>query len=157
MDWLGSGIYFWEADPDRALEWAKSQTGKRKIANPAVIGAVIDLRNCLNLTNIRDLELVRDAFTRYKLEQDLSGLPMPDNKNSKNDIHADLLLRYLDCAVINHLHHMTDIIGGEKFDTVRGMFTEGGPLFEGAGLQMKTHSQIAVRDTGCIKGYFTPR
>ncbi len=21
-DWLGSGIYFWEADPRRALEWA---------------------------------------------------------------------------------------------------------------------------------------
>ena len=22
-DWLGNGIYFWEADPQRALEWAE--------------------------------------------------------------------------------------------------------------------------------------
>lgn len=157
MDWLGGGIYFWEADPDRALQWATSQTGKRKITNPAVVGAVIDLRNCLDLTNVQDLDLVRTVFEIYSAELDLSGLPLPENINSKNDVNADLLLRYLDCAVINHLHHMTATSDGGKFDTVRGMFNEGGPLFEGAGLQMKTHSQIAVRKTECIKGYFIPR
>jgi hypothetical protein len=27
-DWLGSGIYFWEANPDRALEWAKEHANR---------------------------------------------------------------------------------------------------------------------------------
>ena len=27
-DWLGSGIYFWEEAPHRALEWAQKKFGK---------------------------------------------------------------------------------------------------------------------------------
>jgi hypothetical protein len=45
----------------------------------------------------------------------------------------------------------------EPFDTVRGMFTEGGDLYDGAGFQQKTHSQISVINPECIKGYFIPR
>jgi hypothetical protein len=47
-DWLGSGIYFWEANPNRALDWAH-ELGKRKrrkgsgTFRPFVVGAVIDL------------------------------------------------------------------------------------------------------------------
>ncbi len=46
-DWLGSGVYFWETNPDRALEWAK-QCADRILQNegrqvePFVVGAVID-------------------------------------------------------------------------------------------------------------------
>ena len=35
-DWLGSGIYFWEEGPKRALEWAQRKFGFEKAA---VIGA----------------------------------------------------------------------------------------------------------------------
>lgn len=41
--WLGTGIYFWENDPERALEWAKEKASRGEIANPYVVGAVIDL------------------------------------------------------------------------------------------------------------------
>lgn len=27
FDWLGTGAYFWEADPRRALEWARDRKG----------------------------------------------------------------------------------------------------------------------------------
>ena len=37
-DWLGHGIYFWENNYQRALEWAEKSS---KIKTPAVIGAVI--------------------------------------------------------------------------------------------------------------------
>jgi len=46
-DWLGSGIYFWEANPDRAWEWAK-QRADRILKNegrktePFVVGAVVE-------------------------------------------------------------------------------------------------------------------
>lgn len=43
-----------------------------------------------------------------------------------------------------------------SFQTVRGVFTEGDPAFPGAGIQSKTHVQVAVRDLDCILGYFRP-
>lgn len=45
----------------------------------------------------------------------------------------------------------------QHFDTTRGIFTEGGPAFEGAGIQMKNHIQICIRNLNCIKGFFIPR
>jgi len=42
-DWLGPGVYFWESDPVRALEWARAKADKGVIDAPFVVGAVIDL------------------------------------------------------------------------------------------------------------------
>jgi len=39
-DWLGPGVYFWEGDPLRALDWARW----KKFNEPFVVGAVIDLK-----------------------------------------------------------------------------------------------------------------
>ncbi|GAB6038857.1 hypothetical protein JCM15519_34160 [Fundidesulfovibrio butyratiphilus] len=46
------------------------------------------------------------------------------------------------------------LLGIGPFDTVRGLFTEGGPLFPGSGFQAKTHIQTAVRTLPSIKGVF---
>jgi hypothetical protein len=48
-DWLGHGIYFWEYAPERALTWTNRPTA----AKDGVIGAIIQLGNCLDLTDIR--------------------------------------------------------------------------------------------------------
>ncbi|GBR75667.1 hypothetical protein NO2_0318 [Candidatus Termititenax persephonae] len=56
-DWLGTGIYFWEANPQRAWEWAKEHK-----KNPAVIGAIISLGNCLNLLEEKPYDTVRGVF-----------------------------------------------------------------------------------------------
>ena len=51
-DWLGPGIYFWEANPQRGFEFAREDS-KRKgstVSKPFVIGAVIELGLCLDLT-----------------------------------------------------------------------------------------------------------
>ena len=48
-DWLGNGIYFWENNYERAVDFARNPPGKRKISSPAVLGAVIDLQYCLDL------------------------------------------------------------------------------------------------------------
>lgn len=47
--------------------------------------------------------------------------------------------------------------GIKIFDSVRGVFTEGGPAFEGAGLFEKSHIQVCIRNPNCIKGFFIPR
>ena len=79
-----------------------------------------------------------------------------------------MILRELDCAVIEYLHQKIDEKINLDFqeygfsdlkhcDTVRGIFTEGGPAFDGAGIQLKNHIQICIRNLNCIKGFFIPR
>jgi hypothetical protein len=158
-DWLGPGAYFWESDPTRALEWAKSHADRRHYKEPTVIGAVIDLGNCLDLVSREDVKLYRDAHRSFMKVSKLSGLPLPKNRNPKGSRDKDRLLRYLDCAVFRHLHEIIEASGRkdptvEPFDTVRGMFVEGGKVFSGSGIYAKSHVQIAVRNISCIKGVF---
>lgn len=150
-DWLGPGVYFWESDPLRAWEWA-DQRAQASGEAPFVIGAVIDLGNCLDLLSRDSLELL---VYSHKALKDLVasagyGLVLP--KNGGKD--GDKLLRYLDCAVIRVLHSALEDQDEEPFDTVRGLFTEGEPLYEGSGFKQKTHIQIAVCTPNSIKGFF---
>ena len=60
-DWLGSGIYFWEDAPERAMQWAVEM----KKPHPAVVGAVIELGNCLNLdSSFENAKFARCADNR---------------------------------------------------------------------------------------------
>ena len=72
---------------------------------------------------------------------------MPVNKR-------DFLLRYLDCMVVNRVHAILDKTGSQPIDTVKGIFTEGDPIYDGAGFMEKTHTQICVCNHDCIKGVF---
>lgn len=159
-DWLGNGMYFWEADPVRAYEWAV-QSSKRKnssIKNPSVLGAVIDLGNCLDLMNRQSVQVLQLGYEWLKKSYTISGIPMPVNKNIGNN--TDMLYRDLDCAVIQKIH--STIIENEEiniapFDSVRGLFLEGKAAYEGSGFAEKTHIQICIVNPNCIKGYFLPR
>jgi len=160
-DWLGPGAYFWESDPVRAREWADWKVSKGSYVRAAVVGAVIDLRNCLDLTTREDIELVRAAYDSFAEMRAKSKIEIPSNRSPKGARDEDRVLRYLDCAVIRHLHEMIEEEDGtfadlEPFDTVRGMFVEGGEAFPGSGLYRKSHVQIAVRNPACIKGLFRP-
>jgi hypothetical protein len=87
------------------------------------------------------------------------NLPVPENRPARPGDH-DLLLRNLDCSVINLCMRRMDrhYAGPEHvyYQTVRGVFVEGEPAYPGAKIHTKTHIQIAVRDTSCILGYFKP-
>jgi hypothetical protein len=156
-DWLGSGMYFWENDPFRALEFigeVKTRESGR-IIKPAVIGAVIDLGNCLDLAERKYTDLVKDAYIEYKEFTEKKGLLMPSNKDGFNG-DKDMVLRNLDRAVIEFLHETIKKKNKKPFDTVRCMFLEGEELYDGSGFRKKTHIQIAVRNPDMIKGYFRP-
>lgn len=168
FDWLGPGAYFWEADAQRALEWAQEKVVRGDYKHAAVVGAVVDLGNCLDLTTRADLELLADAYASFEQAQQKAGLAMPENRDARGASRDDKALRFLDCAVIKHLHQNIDDEAedcrsrGEMpaispFDTVRGLFAEGGQLYPGGGFYSHTHAQIAVRNEACIKGVFTPR
>lgn len=155
--WLGKGIYFWEDDPRRALEWAVERPASRALREPCVVGAIIDLRNCLDLRVRDNVELVKQAHQLFVDEAEKAGMTLPANQTAPNDRSPDKVLRYLDHAVIERLHQMIEDGGQPRFDTVRSLFHEGKELYGGSGFWDKTHTEIAVRTEACIIGYFLPR
>jgi hypothetical protein len=155
-DWLGDGIYFWEHNAQRAYEFAievakHPRHDRQKIAQPAVIGAVIDLGFSLNLLDSRCIAMVRQAYDELVRSSKEGRITVPKNTGG-----ADLLSRQLDCAVLRTLHQMREDIHEEPFDTIRAAFIEGQRLYPSAGFSKKTHIQICVRTVRCIKGYFRP-
>lgn len=158
-DWLGSGIYFWLNDPMRAYEWA-CETQKRnpaKVQEPYVIGAIINLGNCLDLCERHSISSLQKAYFDLEIAFEEMDIDMYKIlKNKQPDSGGFNLIRPLDCAVINHLHEMSDETG-VSYDSVYGYFQEGSDAYEGAGIKEKSHIQICVRNTDCIKGYFLPR
>jgi len=151
-DWLGHGIYFWEQDPNRALQYAEEvksgkQIAKGQIKTPFVIGAIIDLGHCLNLTESSSVVFLREAYKSLQLTYDKSGKKMP--KNIKG-------ARMLDCAVIMHVHKLWELQGFTDYDSVRGAFQEGEAIYDGSMIQDRTHIQICIRSHKSILGYFLP-
>ena len=160
-DWLGNGIYFWENSLSRAKEWAISycERHNKKYPNkekktPAVIGAVISLGHCLNLTDYGSSEILKSGYEILSYELAIIGQEMPINKDIKGS--RDLLLRELDCAVIERIHQYNKELGKRSYDSVRGIFIEGKPVYSKSGIMEKTHVQICIINPNCIKGYFKP-
>ena len=148
-DWLGEGVYFWEANPLRGLDFAveTSRRSNTAITKPAVLGAVIDLGYCLDLTTTVGLNKLKTSYDELKRVSDQAGLPMPRYR-------LDGLRHDLDCAVINYLHRIEAENGRPPFDTVKGIFIEAPELYFGSAFGSKNHIQIAVRNFDCIKGVF---
>jgi hypothetical protein len=157
-DWLGHGIYFWENSPTRAYEFAQQirkypEKSKGKIERPAVIGAVIDLGICLDLLDYQNLQLLKIAYQFVTDAKNKYTLP----KNRKTGNSDDLLLKELDCTVIEAVHALKKKAGQDAFDSVRGVFFEGEEIYPNASFRQKDHIQICVRNPNCIKGFFLPR
>lgn len=156
-DWLGSGIYFWENNEERAMEWAVelSKRPGSSVKQPAVIGAIIDLGYCFDLTDTAYLKELKKSYD-FALEfSRISGIPLPVNKTLGSS--TDLLLRKLDCYVIQTTHRINREANKRAYDSVRGVFWEGKPLYPNAGFAEKNHIQICICNPNCIKGYFLPR
>jgi hypothetical protein len=145
-DWLGPGIYFWQSNPERALAFANEKKTREKAIWPAaVVGAVIDLGLCLDLTTAAGVAELRSAHTALTEIIRKSGGEYPLNEPGRPK---------LDCAVIRTLH---DIRKGSKqppIDTILGIFFEGGPIYPNSYFYEKSHVQICVCNPLQIKGVF---
>jgi len=154
-DWLGHGIYFWENNPLRAYEFAMEQKARGKIIRPAVIGAMINLGNCLDFTDMISLSLVKKIYLYFEDTLNARGLKIPRNTGRATD--SDKSLRKLDCAVIQFMHEYMRNNKLNSFDSVRCAFFEGAQLYPGAGFSEKGHIQLCIINPDCIKGFFAPR
>lgn len=145
-DWLGPGVYFWQSNPKRALQFAEEKRNRDGASwRPAVVGAVVDLGLCLDLTTDTGVEEVRAARAGFDLMRAASKLPIPVNKPS---------LPRLDCAVIRTLHQIRADGKILAVNTVLGVFIEGQPIYPTSIFFEKTHIQICVRNSFQIKGVF---
>ena len=150
-DWLGSGIYFWENSFARALNWAKEcsknpKITKGKVYDPFVVGAIIDLGKCLNLTDQSYNSFLRESYDTLKETYEKLGIVLPKNSEKA---------KMLDCIVINSA--IEDCSRkGISFDTVRCAYLEGDQLYPESSFYSQTHIQVCVRNPNCIKGYFNP-
>lgn len=156
-DWLGTGIYFWEANPWRAYQFAVDAVGRGyltrgRITEPFVIGAVIDLGICCNLHDQNTLDELKVAYSSLQESSHSAKVQMP-----KNEKGTDKFLRYLDCAVVNYLHVLRGRSKLPPYDSVRAAFHEGGELYDGSAFTKQSHVQIAMRDENQVLGYFRPR
>lgn len=92
-DWLGTGIYFWEYGPERALDFAKEQKERKDrrqepFGTPAVLGAMIHLGHCFNLFDVRFTRMLRDVHPPYiQMLQDRGYYSIPSN-------HEDCIIGY---------------------------------------------------------------
>lgn len=151
-DWLAGGIYFWEQNPTRALEYAKevaggSQRNKGKIKTPFVLGAIIELGNCLNLVESESLTILETAYLGLKNLHNETDNKLPVN-NENN--------RKLDCAVIRYIHQTRIFSNQLPYDTIRSAFDEGEKVYPGASFTTRNHIQVCVINKDLIKGIFLP-
>jgi hypothetical protein len=152
-DWLGWGVYFWEQNPEKALEYAiKCAIGKQTfsgdIQTPFVVGAIIQLGHCLNLTEPESLRIVKEAYLELDKTMKQGGKSIPKNKDAN---------RQLDCAAIQNIHISNKKQAITEYDSVRSPFHEGTPLYETSNFTHGLHIEVCVRNTDLIKGYFLPR
>jgi hypothetical protein len=167
-DWLGNGMYFWENNQARAMEWAEQKASRGEIKKPAVIGAILFLGLCCDFLDSKYTDLIGVYYSLMAKQYEELSKELPINKDLKNDKHKDQILRELDCATIEFMHqqifaaHRAQVASQgfstlPIFDSARGAFGEGGPAFDGAGISRRSHIQICIRNPNCIKGFFLPR
>lgn len=72
-DWLGTGVYFFQDAPVRALAWAK----ERYPDSPAVIKSELVLENCIDLLDIAWNPVIRETYEMFVLEYQKANQPLP--------------------------------------------------------------------------------
>jgi hypothetical protein len=135
-DWLGQGIYFWEDGPNRAAEWAHKKFGESGV----VLKAKIDLGHCLNLLDTAHFDRMEQSYLGIARTFGDLGLPLLVNARKRHPLDYLVVETYCNDAIASDL----------AFDTVRGCFPEGKPLYHGSKILRETHIQVAVRDSACI-------
>ena len=175
-DWLGNGVYFYEADSTRALKYAKTSAKNlsqlltaQAIGTPAVVGAILDVERWLDITTQFGISQFTEGLESLKANIEAAGVNMPTNKPAFEG-DQDSLHRALDRAVFENVHAMRKgkllealaadqvdidlVLGCAEFQAVRGAFQQGGAIANGSAIHGDSHIQIALREPKCVLGWF---
>jgi hypothetical protein len=117
------------------MEWARE-----RFAQPAVVSADIELRDCIDLLDIGWADWLQDAYEQFEEARKTQNIPPPTQVAGR---------RELDREVLNLLVHVLET-EGRTVSSVRSAFTEGTPVFPGSAILSRSHVQIAVRDANIL-------
>lgn len=163
-DWLGPGAYFFEGDVERALLFAQASHRNpdkrytaRPIATPAVVGAVLQVQNWLDMTTQAGIQEFSLAYQSFAAGLEANGTPVPANRPA-NNTDTDVIYRALDNAVFTWLHKARESQEPplSSFQAVRAAFHQGEKVAPTSGFHVSTHIQISLRDNNCVVGWFLP-
>ncbi|WP_423599045.1 hypothetical protein [Roseateles sp. MS654] len=161
-DWLGKGVYFVEGDAERALSFARRSSlqsdkllSARPIVTPAVVGAVLRVSHCWDMTKVAGREDYQWALEELRSVSASCGRAMPVNR-PVGPLDEVTLIRGLDCAVFNMGHEARARDGLPAFQLVRAAFYQGRPIIESSEFRSGTHIQLALVDQRCVVGWFLP-
>ena len=156
-DWLGPGVYFWENNLEKAMQYAieDSSRSQSSIKTPFVLGAIIELGECLDLLDQEWNDFLKKAYQQYERSMNIKGEALPRNANI-GPLDTEYKARELDNAVIRYACALSEQ-DGYPFDSVRSAFFEGEPLYKGSAFRSENHIQLAILNPDCIKGVFLPR
>ncbi len=103
----------------------------------------VRLGRCLNFLDVRPRADLTRAYRLAVEEAAAKGVELP-----VNDLARKLNRR--DRFMVDFYCRLLEAEGARPFQTVRGCFPEGEPIFEGSAILTHTHVQLAVRDLACI-------
>lgn len=143
-EWLGTGVYFWEDNYQRAKEWALQVLQREDVRDtePGLVCAVIEItENWIDFLDVVHINELKKAYKKIEV--------LPKGDRPKNEAGK----RKLDCAVINLMvQDFKD--SGKDVDGIRGVFIDGEPVYPTANFYKKSHIQVAVINPECIKELF---
>lgn len=140
-DWLGSGVYFFD-NLERAKMWAIMGKSQGWIKRPAVISAVVDLGNCLNMMEADHEAEFREAERILNIiVENAPGAKLPENVKADGGVMTDRLLDYM---VFEMVHILRILRSEEEYHTMVSSFSNNKEIFPGSAIR-KNHMQVAVR------------
>ncbi len=147
-------LWWAERSRDEAIRANKQHGIPVKIETPAVVGAIIYLGECFNLSFDSNQRLIADVHAQIEARYRRNKWKLPAN---------DFFYRNLDCLVINETCRVLARANGQRVDTVRGVAvgcidsdpSKGpSPAYAGSLLLAETYKVVCVRTRKVIVDYF---
>lgn len=162
-EWLGRGIYFFEASPTMAWLWAKNavkidQTISGKFDKPAIIAADIELRDCIDLFDLAWVNFVKKTAEKLSVAPGLEtqhGLRLTSARG-RQFVIGDVYMppssykdNRADCQVINAIWDSFRNYAALP-STIRAPFVFGRQTHTNSFYFSQSHVQIVVIDATVI-------
>lgn len=162
-DWLGKGVYFFEAAPSMAWQWAvefaERQRKKGNDSTPALLSAVLDIERCMDLLDDvwdEPMKAAADELEKDGVLAQQHGLRLRSAKLSRAVIVSDYempLKAYrnnsADCQVVNAVWGKAKD-AGFLASGIRAPFVLGKQLYSNSFFFDEGHVQISVVDRNII-------
>lgn len=154
-DWLGKGIYFWQAAPIRAWIWKRFYARPRLRAEDTVVleyPMTVNPADCLDLLDIRWHKLLGHLGRAVPEGWRVSGIDEAtiQQRLRRNRITSTPHPHFLDCEAINQICDVLEHRHKVRIRLVRAAFQHLDHIYPYSAFRQGDHVQVAVRDPDLV-------